>query len=96
MKYRLLLPAFYIVLVSLFFLLFFRGLGGHGPNPFEFVTYLVMPACYLLNLLPASWGPQDGLGLVFLCFAVGLIQWVLIGYLIDKILQRVRKKKLKL
>lgn len=92
MKYRFLLPGIYLLLVMLFFVFFLRGAGGHGWNPFEFVFYLAFPAGFLLDLLPASWGFQDGLPLFLLFMLVGLIQWALIGYLIDRLVAGRRKK----
>ncbi len=93
MKFRFLIPAIYILLVLLFFLFFLKGAGGHGWNPFEFVFYLAFPAGFLLELLPASWGLDD-LPLFLLFMLAGLIQWAIIGYLIDKLLARRRKKHL--
>lgn len=94
MKYRLLLPATYALLESLFFVVFLKGLGGHGPNPFGFVVYLIYPACFLLDMFPASWGPKDDLVLILLCVITGLVQYALMGYVIDRFLTRRRRRKL--
>lgn len=94
MRFRLLLPGVYILLVLLFFVVFFEVADRHGWNPFEFVLYLGFPAGFLLELLPPSWGPQDGLSLDLLFMLAGLIQWIFIGYLIDKLVAWRRKKRL--
>ena len=94
MKYRFLLPGIYLLLVLLFSVFFLKGAGGHGWNPFEFVFYLAFPAGFLLELLPASWGLQDGLLLFLLFMLAGLLQWALLGYLIDKLMAWRRKKRL--
>ncbi len=65
--------------------------AGHGRNPFEFVFYLAYPAGLLLYLIPTSWGPGVGMLVLLLYMLVGLIQWVLLGYLIDKLWARRRK-----
>ncbi|SRR5258708_4896166 len=92
MKYRFLLPGIYLLLVLLFFVFFLKGAGGHGWNPFEFVVYLALPTGFLLDLLPPSWLPQDGLRAYLLFMLAGLTPWVLIGYLIDKLMAWRRKK----
>ena len=93
MKYRFLVPAIYVLLVLLFFVFLLKG-AGHGRSPFEFVFYLTYPAAFLFDLLPASWGPGGGLLLLLLFMLVGLIQWALLGYLIDKLVAWRRKKRL--
>lgn len=91
MKYRFLLPAIYILLVCLFFVFFVKG-AAHGWNPFGFVFYLTFPAGFLLELMPTSWSFRNGLLLLLLFMLVGLLQWILIGYLIDKLVARHRKR----
>lgn len=93
MKYRFLLPGIYLLLVILFFVFFLKGAGGHGWNPFEYVFYLAFPAGFLLELLPNSWGLDD-LPLTLLFMLAGLIQWALLGYLIDKLVAWRRKRRL--
>jgi len=93
MKYRFLVPAIYVLLVLLFFVFLIIG-AGHGRSPFEFVFYLAFPAGLLLDLLPASWGLGGGLLLLLLFMLAGLIQWALLGYLIDKLVAWRRKKRL--
>ena len=83
-KFWLLLPAVYLFLIFLWFVAFVLSMA-HGTNPFEFVLYLMYPARFLIEWIPAS--PRQNFFLLFLLFAlVGLIQWVSIGYLIDKLL----------
>jgi hypothetical protein len=93
MKYRFILPGAYILLILAFILLFLKGAGGHGWNPFEFVFYLTYPAAFLLEVLPASWGPEDDLVLSLLFGLVGLIQWALVGYVLDKLLARPKQNE---
>ena len=93
MKYWLILPAMYAFLLLLFLIFFLISAGGHGLNPFSFVIDLMTPLCFLLNMLPASWGPQSGLLSFLLCALAGLVQWALIGYLIDKLRIRRRRKQ---
>jgi len=95
MKYRLLLPGIYTLLVLLFIVVFVEVADRHGWNPFDFVIYLAFPAGFLLELLPTSWVHLDALPLFFLFRLAGLIQWALIGYLIDKVLAHLRKKNLR-
>jgi len=73
MKFRFLIPAIYILLVLLFFLFFLKGAGGHGRNPFEFVVYLALPTGFLLDLLPPSRLPRDGLPAYLVFMLAGLI-----------------------
>jgi hypothetical protein len=91
MKYRLILPGTYILLLLLFAAFFLMGAGGHGTNPFDFIVSIMMPLCLLLDRLPASWGPKSDLASLLLCALAGLVQWTLIGYLIDRVLARKRK-----
>ncbi len=95
MKYRFILPGLYALLLLLAISFFIKGAGGHGPNPFNFVVYLMMPLCLLLNLLPASLAPKSGLFSFLLCALMGVVQWALIGYVIDKLLARRHRPKLK-
>jgi hypothetical protein len=94
MKYRFLLPGVYLLLVFLFLFFFLKGAGGHGSNPFDFVYYLMFPLGFLLELLPGSWGPKNIWLLSFLFLLTGLLQWTLIGYLIDQLVLRRRRRKL--
>jgi hypothetical protein len=82
--------------VLLFFLLFLKGAGGHGHNPFEFVYYLMFPLGFVIDLLPDSWGPQNDLMLAFLFVLAGLIQWAIVGYLVDKLRVWRRKRQLRI
>jgi hypothetical protein len=82
-----------MVLVILFLIFFVRGAGGHGRNPFEFVYFLALPLAFLWDLLPSAWSPFDGWGLSALWVATGLIQWTLIGYVIDRPVWRWRAKR---
>src|SRR5687768_13367822 len=89
MKYCLLLSLVYLLLLFLWLVAFVIG-AGHGSNPFQFVLYLMYPARLLLGLLPdSSWPLLLEFGLA------GLIQWALIGYLIDRVMAHRRKKNLR-
>jgi ABC-type cobalt transport system substrate-binding protein len=92
MKYRFIVPGIYILLLLLFVFFFIKGAGGHSGNPFESVYYLTLPAGLQLELLPASWAPNNDLLLSLLFALAGLIQWALVGYLLDRLLGCRRKK----
>lgn len=57
MKYRLVVPLIFLLLMLFFFAFFIKGAGGHGANPFEFVGYLLFPACLLTGPLQMLGGP---------------------------------------
>jgi hypothetical protein len=95
MKLSLSSPGLYVILLLLFGIFFVMGASGHGWNPFDVVAYVMMPSCLLLDLLPHPWAPQTGLFSFLLCSLAGLIQWVLIGYLIDKLLSKWRARAVK-
>lgn len=90
--FRFILPSVYLVLVLLMTAVFISGAGGHGRNVFSFALYLMFPACLLVSLLPAL--PQDsGLVSALLCGLAGLLQWALVGYVIDKVIALRRRRK---
>ena len=93
MKFRFILPGLYLLVLLLFGVFFLKGAGGHGWNPFDFFVYITMPACLLLDLLPRAWGPQTGFLSFLLCALAGLVQWVIIGYLVDKLLSKWKVRK---
>ena len=78
----------------LWFLVFLLR-AAHGSNPFEFALYLIYPARFLVDGLPASIGPKNFFLLFLSYMFLGLIQWALIGYLIDKLLGYFRKRNLR-
>jgi hypothetical protein len=87
------LPAVYLFLMVLWSVAFLLT-AAHGTNPFQFALYLIYPARFLLDWLPASIGPKNFF-LVFLSYMfLGLSQWILIGYLMDKLLAHFRKSNL--
>ena len=90
MRYCLIISAIYVLLVLLFLVFLLKG-AGHGWNPFGFVSYLSFPAGFLLELLPMSW-LGNGLPVFFLFVLVGLIQWAIIGFVIDKLVAWRRAK----
>jgi peptidoglycan/LPS O-acetylase OafA/YrhL len=91
MKFRFIFPAIYTFLLLMFLIVFLIGAGGHGSNPFDLIIYVMMPLCLLLDLLPASWGPKSELLSFALCAFAGLLQWGLIGYVMDRLIARRRK-----
>ena len=93
MKCRFIFPAIYMLPVLLYFAFFIKGAGGHGSNPFEFVYYPMFPAGFFLELMPTSWAPKNDLLLVLLFVFIGLVQWVVMGYLIDRLVAWHLKKK---
>lgn len=92
MKYRFIVPGIFLLLVILFSAVYIAGTGGHGPNPFDFVGYLLFPACLLTGFLDSILGGPGLLWLV-LCALASLLQYFLIGYAIDKLLAWRRKPK---
>jgi hypothetical protein len=63
---------------------------AEGPNPFDFLFPLSMPAFYLLDAL-ARFLPLprvDGLFLILLGLPLNLLLYFLLGYLIDSIVNR--------
>lgn len=92
--YRYIFPSAFLVIAILFFAVYVLGAGGHGSNPFDFVGYLMLPACLITGLLDSLLG---GLGLVWmlLCFLLCLFQYFLIGYAVDRLLARRRARRSK-
>ncbi len=76
MKWRFLLPAAYIV-VGLVLVFLFGGAGhGWGGEAFFFLS---VPAAFLI---------QNTKEIVLWCFLVGIIQWTLIGYFVERLLAK--------
>jgi hypothetical protein len=80
----LLLGILYIGMVSLQI--------GHGSNPFDFIFYLNWPACYVLDLFPDLIRTKSALPQILTCLIAGLVMYALIGYLIDVVVSRFRKR----
>lgn len=92
MKLRYWLPGTYIVLMILLFLGHAQG-AGHGKS-LELTEYLMQPACYVLSLLLGGIAPIGNPLLAFLlCVLAGLVQYILLGYLIDIVLNRYRSSR---
>jgi hypothetical protein len=92
-KYRYILPAAFIVIAILFFAVYVAGAGGHGSNPFDFIAYLLFPACIITGFLD-SWLGGAGLLWMLLCCFLSLLQYFLIGYVIDILLAKRRVRRL--
>jgi len=92
MKFRLILPGAYLFLV----LLMFAGSilsAGHGSS-FSFVVFLMLPACKFLDFLPVAGdaGSSESLKALLLCTAAGLVQYILLGSIIDVLIKRFSRK----
>jgi hypothetical protein len=63
---------------------------GHGPNPFDFLVPLAMPAFYLLDALDRFLPVPKVYGLfVFLLgLPLNLLMYFLVGWLLDYIVNR--------
>jgi hypothetical protein len=92
LKYRLILPIAFLVIAILFFAVYVLGAGGHGTNPFDFVGYLLFPACLITGFLDSLIG-GPGLLWMLLCFLLCLFQYFLIGYAIGRLLARRRARR---
>jgi hypothetical protein len=93
MKYRYIAPAAFLVVAILFFAVYVVGAGGHGSNPFDFIGYLLFPACLITGFLDSFLG-GPGLLWMLLCFLLCLVQYFLIGYVIDILLSKRRRGRL--
>jgi hypothetical protein len=90
MMYRFILPAVFIILAILFVTVNVMGVG-HGPNTFDFVLYCAYPTCLVTGLLEPFLGGPDLIWFL-LCMVAGSFQYFLIGYFIDKLLERRAKR----
>lgn len=90
MLFRFLLPGLYILLVIALFLGHAQG-AGHGQS-LELINYVVLPAAYVSDFL-LSFFPIGNI-VVDLGSAIlaGLIQYALLGYILDKVVARYRKR----
>src|SRR5882762_8996248 len=88
MKWRFILPGIFLLGVILFVTANLIG-AGHGTNTFDFVLHCAYPAAFLTDLLVSFLGGLDWLSFPLGVIA-GLFQYLLFGYLIDKLLQRRR------
>lgn len=91
LRYCYVLGGAYLLLAILYVLLLFVQ-TGHESNPFDFVFYLNRPACRLLDLFPALVKARRPLLLIFSCLLAGVIQFALIGCVIDVVVSRFRKR----
>ena len=91
LKYGYVFSGVYLLCATLFVLGYLKGMG-HGPNPFGFLFNLVFSACHLLDLLPDLLPTQSEPVRFILCVLEGLIFYGLIGFFIDLLLGRLRKR----
>ena len=89
-KFRILLTVLCIVVTALPVVGLFLTIA-EGPNPFDFLLPLSMPAFYLLDaldrFLPVP--KVDGLFLFLLGLPLNLLLYFLVGYLMDYIVNRI-------
>lgn len=93
MMYRFILPAIFMLIAILFVAVNVMG-AGHGSSTFDFVLYCAYPACLVTGLLESFLGEPDFIWFL-LCIVAGSVQYFLIGYFIDKLLQRRRRLQTK-
>ena len=91
MKYRIIVPAVFLLLMFFFFVFFVGGAGGHGSNPFDFVIYLLFPICFLTGPLLKLGGPP--IISFAVCILASGVQYFIIGFGIDKLLARRQRLK---
>ena len=91
LKYTCIVSGFYLLFVVAFILTYLKGMG-HGPSPFNFVFFLNRPACYVLDLLPDRVKTNSALPQVLSCLLAGLVMYALLGFLIDVIVSRYRRR----
>jgi hypothetical protein len=85
MKFRILLPVVYLVLVAVVFLGHAQG-AGHGKS-LQIFPYISWPALQVLEWLTGETQTFSGF-LVDVFVTLG--QWFFVGYLADKIIKNVR------
>jgi len=87
MKFRFVLPILYAV-VAVYLLFGPPGAAGHGPGG-EVFFYVSFPLG-LISILAENMFKSGELA-VLSCFLAGVVQYALIGYLIDRMTKK-RKK----
>ena len=87
------LPAIFLLIAILFVAVNVIGIG-HGASTFDFVLYCAYPTAFLTDLLESYLGGPD-LAWFLGGISAGAIQYFLIGYFMDKLLQRRRRLKTK-
>ena len=91
LKYCYVFVGAYLLLAILYVLMLFIQIG-HGSNPFDFVFYLNKPACYVLDLFPDLIRRKSALPQILTCLLAGVVQFALIGSLIDLVISLYRKR----
>lgn len=86
--FYILAAAYSLVAIPYTVLIFVQT--GHESNPFDFVFYLNAPACRLLDLFPDVIRTGTALPQILSCLLAGLVQWTLMGGVIDVLLSRFR------
>jgi len=88
MKYRYLLPGLLMLFAVLFIVANIIGIG-HGDSTFDFVIYCAYPAC-LISVPLQALGESFALLSFLVCISAALVQYFVIGLLLDKWLARRR------
>ncbi len=91
LRYAYLFAGGYLLFAILFTLGYLKGMG-HGSNPFGFLFSIVFSACHLLDLLPDLFTTSSEPVRLLLCVLDGLVLYGLIGFFIDVVLSRLRKR----
>ena len=91
LKYCYVFAGAYLLLAILYVLMLFIQIG-HGSNPFDFVFYLNKPACYVLDLFPDLIRRKSALPQILTCLLAGVVQFALIGSLMDLVISLYRKR----
>lgn len=91
LKFTYIVSLIYLLFVAAFVLTYLKGMG-HGPSPFGFVFYFNRPACYVLDLFPDLIRTTGALPQIISCLLAGLVMYALIGFVIDVIAARYRRR----
>ena len=85
MRFRILLPVVYTIVVLVLFLGHAQG-AGHGRS-LEAIPYISFPAFYLLELIVG----MESMSELLLGMLAGFAQYLILGYLIDIAIKRYRR-----
>jgi hypothetical protein len=91
MRFRWILPGMYLLAVIVLGVGMVGG-AGHTPRSLDFLFYVLIPPCYVLDLfVPRMHAPA--LLNALLCLIAGFVMYALLGVFIDRGLARYRRKK---
>ena len=91
-RFTYVIPSLYLILAAAFAISVLDS-TGHEVNHFRFVLDLSKPGCLAVDLLHPvlkSWQPLLS---VALCLLAGVSQYLLIGYVIHRIIRQVRARR---